>query len=218
MGYLSRIPNRCGVIGSYNGTLNGLKILLFILASAWKYGNADKTRYIQYKEFRFLSGFYKNNSLSNIRSAIDETVSGNRGWLGEYANVKSGDVCIETSYGDTMLDTVNGNGINFYQIDMEDVSRFDTLFGLRMYLVYRRNYTRIANNHENIFRYTDSEFMSYCGCKRRNYVYCMYDRGKDDFQKITGVSIEIAKEKKDGYWNVRYVRTSDDYNGQLEGE
>lgn len=191
-----KIPVGCNILNEFDGGLPELKCLVLILSKIYECGKADYAVIIPYKDFTCLGKAFKRGS-GYIKECIDDIVAKNRDNISEYFSLS----CENAECLVTLHKTIEHH---YYQVDIANVAAFNTLFGLRMYLLYRCNYSKFIKNKQRVFRYSDSEFMSYCGCNRRNYVYCMYDRGKDNFQKITGVSIEISKDKREDIWNIRY--------------
>lgn len=191
-----KIPVGCNILNEFDGGLPELKCLVLILSKIYECGKADYAVIIPYKDFTCLGKAFKRGS-GYIKECIDDIVAKNRNNISEYFSLG----CENAGCLVTLHKTI---GHHYYQVDIANVAAFNTLFGLRMYLLYRSNYSKFIKNKQRIFRYSDSEFMSYCGCSNSKSVYSLFSRCSDEFSIITGVSMEISKDKREDIWNVRY--------------
>lgn len=216
MAHLYRIPNGCPVIDSYDGSLGGLKCILILLSYVCTHKQIDNELFIPYRTFRNTAGIYGGHGCSYIRNCIKDTI-GNNNWIDDYMTVTFGDNGVSVEYTDDAVAVTSERAVNFYQIDIDDVSRFDSVFNLRMYLVYRRNYNRYVQMGECEFFYNSNLFMSMCGCRNRKSVYSMLAKNNEKFHDITGCYICITKHKNPDGWTIGYDDENND-NHILEGE
>lgn len=211
-----RIPNNCSIMTSFKGHLPELKCLIMILSKVWDYGNIKDSRFIPYKEFLCLGkSFYRGSGY--IKECIYDAAFSNRKWLDEYTKVRIGENGCFVEYHQCMTDIAENSGTNFYQIYMDDVARFTTLFGLRMYLIYMRDRNRIGTNSVKTVTYSQDKFYRITGCDENNTIYKNIKRCQKEFKEITGVCIGVSKHKKNEYWNIIYNTDDIDLN-ELKGE
>lgn len=215
--YPKRIPNDCGITDSFNGRLPELKCLIFILSKVWEYGKSEKSRFIPYSDFMMLGKSFHRGS-GYITECIYDAVTLNSKWLSEYVNVRIGKNGCFVEYTDFMTDITEDGGTNYYQIYIEDVSRFMTIFGLRMYLMYMRDRNRIAVDGTKTVTYTSEKFYEVTGCRDDKILYRNMKRSHNELMEITGVCIGISKHKKNNYWNITYSVADGCYDDSLEGE
>ena len=195
-----KIPVKCNIPCLHIGTLNGLKSLILVLAYGCEYNNITEPLRIPYYDFKQLFNSYKSKQTSYIKKTINHMLDENNCWLLKYADINVRDKYVEVMYKKAIVDTSSK-----YKISLEDVAKFDRTFGLRMYLVYRQNRYKISKHGKRGFRYTNRDFMFFCGCINKKSVYTMLKRCNNTFQNITGVGINITKDMKDEYWTIRYV-------------
>lgn len=198
-----RIPNNCGILSSFSGRLPELKCLILILSKVWDYGKTGNGRFIPYSDFMVLGKSFRRGS-GYISECIYDAVSVNKEWLDVYADVRNGKNGCFVEYTECMTNIAENSGTNFYQIYIDDVARFTSLFGLRMYLIYMRDRNRIAMSDTNSVTYTADKFSEITGCNEDNTVYRNIRRCRNEFMEITGIGIDVSKHKKNGYWNIIY--------------
>lgn len=205
-----KIPVGCDILNEFDGGLPELKCLVLIISKIYECGKADCTVIIPYRDFTCLGKAFKRGS-GYIKECIADIIAKNKDNISEYFSLG----CENAGCLVTLHKTI---GKYSYLVDINNVAAFNTLFGMRMYLIYRSNYSKFLKNKQRVFRYMESEFMSYCGCNNRKSVYKMLSRCSDEFSVITGVSMEISKDKRDDIWNITYSQTNNSYDNGLEGE
>ena len=213
-GHLRRLPNNCGFIEKYNGTLLGFKCILYMIASVFNNNEICTTRIFKYKEFGFNSAFLHQGRKFICKTIVD-SVYMNENWLSEYINVHFDDKNVYVDYTDKMIQVCQTNATNYYLFDMDTVISFNNVGAIKLYLIYRRNLFIHQYKGDNSFSCNNETFCNiFPNYTSYRILRHAVNVAINDFNKTLGYVVQI--KKSNDVWKIIYDDMTEQERQELE--
>lgn len=207
-GYPRRLPNRCGFIENYTGTVLGLKCILYMISSVYDNKQIYTERTFKYSDFGFTNSFAHQGRKFICKTIVD-AVYLNEKWLSEYANIKFDDNFVYIEYTKLLTDMCEQNATNYYLFTLNDVLNFNNIGSIKLYLIYRRSLFINSYKSESSFCCNNDTM---CRIFPNYTTYRILRRAINvsiaDFCKVTGFSVTV--KKRADVWTIIYKISEDE--------
>ena len=203
-GHLRRLPNNCGFIEKYTGTILSFKTILYLMSCIYSNEHINQMCKFRYKDFNFISNVFSHQGRKFICKTIVDSVYMNESWLSEYANIKFDEQRVYVDYTDKMIQICQTNATNYYLFDMDTIIRFNNIGSIKLYLIYRRNLFMTSYKSEQSFCCNNETicriFPNYTSYRILRHAI---NNAINDFCKVTGINVDI--KKRGDNWSIIYT-------------
>lgn len=214
-GHLRRLPNNCGFIEKYTGTILGFKTILYLMSCIYSNEHINQMCKFRYKDFNFISNVFSHQGRKFICKTIVDSVYMNESWLSEYANIKFDEQCVYVDYTDKMIQVCQTNATNYYLFDMDTVISFNNVGAIKLYLIYRRNLFIHQYKGDNSFSCNNETFCNiFPNYTSYRILRHAVNVAINDFNKTLGYVVQV--KKSNDVWKIIYDDMTEQERQELE--